>query len=315
MKYFVTGGAGFIGSNYVEYLFNNVTDLSSITIYDAFTYAANEQNYSQFSKNPKLNVIRGDICNFEDLCSAMIGHDFVIHFAAESHVDRSIENAEDFVKTNVLGTYNVLEAAKRNRVKTVIHVSTDEVYGSLEFGSADESFILQPNSPYAASKAASDLLARSYYVTFGLDVRITRSCNNFGKSQYPEKIIPFFVSNLIQGRNLPVYGDGENVREWIHVTDHCRAINLVLSAGSPGAIYNIGSGYHLSNNDLAKLILRFFDEPIERIQYTKDRQGHDFRYSVNCGKLKALGFSVPPNFNSALEETVRWYRENLSFIK
>ncbi len=315
MRYFVTGGAGFIGSNYVEHLFKNVRGLTGVTIYDKFTYAANPKNFDNFLQDSRLKVIRGDICDSNLLEESMKNHDFVIHFAAESHVDRSIENAEDFVKTNVLGTHNVLESAKRNNVKTLIHVSTDEVYGSLDSESANESFILQPNSPYAASKAASDLLARSYFVTFGLDVRITRSCNNFGKSQYPEKIIPFFVSNLIQGRNLPVYGDGNNVREWIHVTDHCRAIDLVLSAGSPGEIYNIGSGYHLSNNDLAKLILGFLSEPIEKIQYVKDRQGHDFRYSVNSEKLKALGFVVSQNFLSALEETVIWYQENLSFIK
>jgi dTDP-glucose 4,6-dehydratase len=289
--------------------------LTGVTIYDKFTYAANPKNFDSFLQDSRLKVIRGDICDSNLLEESMKNHDFVIHFAAESHVDRSIENAEDFVITNVLGTHNVLESAKRNNVKTLIHVSTDEVYGSLDSGSANESFILQPNSPYAASKAASDLLARSYFVTFGLDVRITRSCNNFGKSQYPEKIIPFFVSNLIQGRNLPVYGDGKNVREWIHVTDHCRAIDLVLSAGSPGEIYNIGSGCHLSNNDLAKLILGFLSEPIEKIQYVKDRQGHDFRYSVNSEKLKALGFVVSQNFLSALEETVIWYQENLSFIK
>ena len=315
MRYFVTGGAGFIGSNYVEHLFKNVSGLTGVTIYDKFTYAANPKNFDSFLQDSRLKVIRGDICDSNLLEESMKNHDFVIHFAAESHVDRSIENAEDFVITNVLGTHNVLESAKRNNVKTLIHVSTDEVYGSLDSGSANESFILQPNSPYAASKAASDLLARSYFVTFGLDVRITRSCNNFGKSQYPEKIIPFFVSNLIQGRNLPVYGDGKNVREWIHVTDHCRAIDLVLSAGSPGEIYNIGSGCHLSNNDLAKLILGFLSEPIEKIQYVKDRQGHDFRYSVNSEKLKALGFVVSQNFLSALEETVIWYQENLSFIK
>jgi dTDP-glucose 4,6-dehydratase len=315
MKYFVTGGAGFIGSNYVEFLFNNVPNLSGVTIYDSFTYAGKESNFSKFSGNPKLSVIRGDICNFSDLSSAMADHDYVIHFAAESHVDRSIENADIFIKTNILGTFNVLESAKNNNIKTVVHVSTDEVYGSLEFGSANENYPLLPNSPYAASKAASDLLARSYHKTFGLDVRITRSCNNFGKAQYPEKIVPLFVSNLINGKNLPIYGDGMNVREWIHVSDHCRAIQLVLNDGSPGEVYNIGSGYYLNNNDLAEKILVFFSESKEKLNYIKDRKGHDFRYSLDCEKLKNMGFEVRLDFDSALEETIVWYRDNVGIAK
>lgn len=310
MRYFVTGGAGFIGSNYVEHLFKNVGEVTGVTIYDKFTYAANPKNYQEFVDDPRLTVIKGDICDFNLLEKSMAGHDFVVHFAAESHVDRSIDDASAFVKTNVLGTFRVLEASRKVGIKKVIHISTDEVYGSLNEGSADELFPLHPNSPYAASKAASDLLVRSYFVTHGLDVRTTRCCNNYGKHQYPEKVIPVFIYKLKSQEVLPIYGDGKNVREWIHVSDHARGIQIALENGKPGEIYNIGTGQHFSNNDLATEIINLmgFDENMKT--YVADRQGHDFRYSVNSQKIKSLGFKQKIDFESGLRETINWYKSN-----
>jgi len=313
VRYFVTGGAGFIGSNYIEHLLNCVKDVTGVTIYDKFTYAANPKNYQDFLDDPRLSVIKGDICDSELLEKSMAGHGFVVHFAAESHVDRSIDDASMFVETNVLGTFRVLEAGRKVGVRTIIHVSTDEVYGSLSEGSADETFPLQPNSPYAASKAASDLLARSYFVTHGLDVRITRCCNNYGKYQYPEKVIPVFINKLNSGQKLPIYGDGRNVREWIHVSDHARGIQTALERGSPGEIYNIGSGSHLSNNDLADSILLLMNFDNNMKSYVEDRLGHDFRYSVSSSKIKELGFNNRVVLDSGLHDTIEWYKSNLDW--
>ena len=313
MRYFVTGGAGFIGSNYVEHLFQNVEGVTGVTIYDKFTYAANPKNYQDFVGDSRLSVIKGDICDSELLEKSMAGHDFVVHFAAESHVDRSIDDASAFVQTNVLGTFNVLESSRKVGIKTVIHISTDEVYGSLSEGSADETFPLEPNSPYAASKAASDLLARSYFVTYGLDVRTTRCCNNYGKYQYPEKVIPVFINKLNSGQKLPIYGDGRNVREWIHVSDHSKGIQTVLEKGLPGEIYNIGSDFQLSNNDLATIILTAMDLGENMKSYIKDRKGHDFRYSITSKKIAGLGFQNQVSFESGFMKTIKWYRENESW--
>jgi dTDP-glucose 4,6-dehydratase len=313
MRYFVTGGAGFIGSNYVGHLFQNVDELTSVTIYDKFTYAANPKNYQEFVRDPRLAVIKGDICDSGLLEKSMVGNDFVVHFAAESHVDRSIHEASAFVETNVLGTFRVLEASRKVGIKTVIHVSTDEVYGSLREGSADETYPLKPNSPYAASKASSDLIARSYFVTHGLDVRITRCCNNYGKYQYPEKVIPVFINKLNSGQKLPIYGDGRNVREWIHVSDHAKGVQTILEKGNPGEIYNIGSGTHLSNNNLADeiLVLMNFDNKMK--SYVEDRLGHDFRYSVNSSKIEELGFRNKVPLDRGLQETIEWYKSNLDW--
>jgi len=310
MRYFVTGGAGFIGSNYVEHLFKKVAGVTAVTIYDKFTYAANPINYQEFIDDPRFTVIEGDICDLRFLENSMESHDYVVHFAAESHVDRSINDASVFVQTNVLGTFNVLEAARNAGVKTMINVSTDEVYGSLPEGSAVENWPLEPNSPYAASKASSDLLARSYFVTHGLDVRTTRCCNNYGKYQYPEKVIPVFINKLRSREKLPIYGNGENVREWIHVSDHVKGIQIVLEKGTPGEIYNIGTGSHLSNNDLATAILNLMGKSGDMKSYVKDRQGHDFRYSVDSLKIGALGFQPSITLEVGLEETIKWYLEN-----
>ena len=310
MRYFVTGGAGFIGSNYVEYLFRNIKELTGVTIYDKFTYAANPKNYQEFVSDPRLLVIKGDICDSNLLERSVAGHDFVIHFAAESHVDRSISDASDFVQTNVVGTLNVLEASRKAGVKIVIHVSTDEVYGSISEGSADESYPLEPNSPYAASKAASDLLARSYFVTHGLDVRTTRSCNNYGKRQYPEKVIPVFINKLNSKEKLPIYGDGKNVREWIHVSDHARGIQTVLAKGKPGEVYNIGTQSQFSNNDLATEIIIAMNLSENMKSYVIDRLGHDYRYSVDFKKIQSLGFEQNINFKNGIRETIDWYTAN-----
>jgi dTDP-glucose 4,6-dehydratase len=237
----------------------------------------------------------------------MANHDFVVHLAAESHVDRSIDNASAFVQTNVLGTFNILEAIRKTGIKTMIHVSTDEVYGSLSTSSAEETYPLKPNSPYAASKAASDLLARSYFMTHGLDVRTTRCCNNYGKHQFPEKVIPVFINKLNFGEKLPIYGDGENSREWIHVSDHARGIQTVLEKGHPGEIYNIGTGSHLSNNDLASEIISSMGMQQDMKSYVSDRKGHDFRYSINSKKIEELGFERLIKFDVGLRETINWY--------
>ncbi len=310
MRYFVTGGAGFIGSNYVGHLLRNVKEATGVTIYDKFTYAANPKNYQDFLDDPRLKVIRGDICDFSLLEKSMQNHDYVIHFAAESHVDRSINDASVFVETNILGTFRVLESSLNAGIKTVIHVSTDEVYGSLSEGSADETFPLKPNSPYAASKAASDLLARSYFITHKLDVRTTRSCNNYGRYQFPEKVIPVFINKLKSGQKLPIYGDGKNVREWIHTSDHARGIQTVLEKGIPGEIYNIGSGSRLSNNDLATMIIKEVGLHYDSKSYVVDRKSHDFRYSINSSKINSLGFRKSIDFADGLALTIDWYANN-----
>ena len=310
MRYFVTGGAGFIGLNYIEYLIQQVKGVTFITVYDNFTYAANSHIYEKYEYDPRVRVVKGNICHFEHLTESMKNHDFVIHFAAETHVDRSIDNASVFIQTNVLGTFNILEASRKNHIRTFIHVSTDEVYGSLKEGFADESFPLAPNSPYASSKAASDLLVRSYFMTYGLDVRTTRSCNNYGKYQFPEKVIPVFILNALVRRNLPIYGDGKNVREWIHVADHIRGIQTVLMRGKPGEIYNIGSGFYLTNNQLADKILTLTDADRNLKTFVQDRKGHDFRYAMSSKKIQSLGFNSSNNFDLKLKETIEWYAQN-----
>ena len=308
MKYFVTGGAGFIGANYVNMILETMPNLELVTVYDAFTYAANEKNLYKYASDPRLKVIKGDICNPNLLKKSMQAHDFAIHFAAESHVDRSIKNPEKFIETNIVGTYNVLEACLENEILTTIHVSTDEVYGSISNGSSDENFPLKPNSPYSACKAASDLIARSYFSTYGLDIRITRACNNFGPFQYPEKVIPVFINALLNGKPMPIYGSGANVREWIHVQDHCRGIQKVLENGSPGEIYNIGTGNLLSNIDLGIALKSILGVTSNSFDFVDDRKGHDFRYSLNSTKINNIGYKPIVSFLPGLSETINWYK-------
>jgi dTDP-glucose 4,6-dehydratase len=311
MKYFVTGGAGFIGSNYVRGLLDGRwgANVERVTVFDAFTYAGNIENLAPVHGDPRLSVVTGNICNPGEIRSALGGHDVVVHFAAESHVDRSINSSSIFMSTNVLGTHQMLEVAKEVGVSTFVHISTDEVYGSIDAGSWDEQEPLLPNSPYAASKAGSDLVARSFFRTYGMDVRITRCSNNFGIYQYPEKVIPLFITNLIEGKKVPLYGDGLNVRDWLHVDDHCRGIDAVVHSGRAGEIYNIGGGTEMSNRELTTLILSHSGYDDEMIQPVEDRLGHDRRYSVNWSKIHTeLGYTPQHSLADSIEEMISWYR-------
>jgi len=313
MKIFVTGGAGFIGSNYVRGLLGGLWGQNSdtVTVFDSLTYAGNLENLAPVRGDSRFTFVQGDIRNPSEVKHALKGHNCVVHFAAESHVDRSIHSPSIFIETNVLGTQVLLEEALSQSITTFVHVSTDEVYGSIESGSWDESCPLLPNSPYAASKASSDLVARAYWRTYGLDVRITRCSNNFGPYQYPEKVIPLFVTNLMDNLQVPLYGDGTNIRDWLHVNDHCRGIDLVLRSGSPGEIYNIGGGTELTNRELTNLILRAMNKGPEMIRPVNDRQGHDKRYSVDWSKIRdQLGFSPKESLTNSVSELIKWYQSN-----
>ncbi|HET9076272.1 MAG TPA: dTDP-glucose 4,6-dehydratase [Acidimicrobiales bacterium] len=310
MKLLVTGGAGFIGSNYVRWLMANSDD--EVTVYDALTYAGNRSTLEQVERDhgSRFRFVHANICDLDAFTEAARGHDAVVHFAAESHVDRSITGPEDFVVTNCVGTNAVMHASRQLGIGRVLHVSTDEVYGSVESGDSRESDLLEPRSPYSASKAGSDLIALSYHTTYGLPVMVTRSSNNFGPWQYPEKVIPLFATNLLDGRQVPLYGDGLNKRDWLYVEDNCSAIHAVLTSGAPGQIYNIGAGNELTNRDLTDRLLALAGKGEEMIRYVEDRLGHDRRYSVDTAKVKALGWSPSRKLDDALEETFRWYRDN-----
>jgi dTDP-glucose 4,6-dehydratase len=311
VRILVTGGAGFIGSNYVRRIADGTLGgISKITILDKLTYAGTLTNLSEVASD-SYEFIQGDICD-----SGLVGklakvHDLIVNFAAESHVDRSINGAKDFVVTNVLGTQTLLDAVRNSQVKTYLQVSTDEVYGSIKSGSWPETDPLLPNSPYAASKASGDLICRAYNKTHGLDIRITRCSNNYGRNQFPEKVIPLFITNLIDGKKVPVYGTGLNVRDWLHVDDHCRGIHLALTKGAAGEIYNIGGGTELNNLELTNLILEKMGKNEDSIEFVEDRKGHDFRYSVDTSKISdRLDYEPMVAWESGLEETVEWYREN-----
>jgi dTDP-glucose 4,6-dehydratase len=315
VKILVTGGAGFIGSEFVRSLLQNKysefgLEPSEVVVIDALTYAGNLDNFAEISNDPRFKFIHGNITNLQLMQDISKGCDLIVNFAAESHVDRSIENPSIFIETNVLGTYTVLEVARRNKVKRVMQVSTDEVYGSISEGSWDEDSPLEPNSPYSASKASADLLARSYVKTFGLDVIVTRCCNNYGPYQYTEKLIPLLITKIFQGEDLPIYGRGKNVREWIHVSDHARALAFLSQKGNYGEIYNIGSGEEFSNIEIAEKILEIMKSEVSKIEFVADRIGHDFRYSVNCEKLSTLGYSQVSDFPQSINETIDWYRKN-----
>jgi dTDP-glucose 4,6-dehydratase len=308
MKILVTGGSGFIGSNYIRMMFKRYPN-TEITNLDKLTYAGNPENLRDIT-NPGYTFIKGDICDPDMVNKAMEGTDAVVHFAAESHVDRSIKDGSVFVTTNVLGTNTLLNCALQSGVNKFIHVSTDEVYGSIDDGSFTEEDPLEPSSPYSASKAGSDLLAMSYYITYGLPVTITRCTNNFGPYQYPEKLIPLFITNLMEGKKVPVYGTGLNVRDWIFVDDHCSGIDFVFNHGRSGDIYNIGGGSELTNLEITHRILEMLGQDESSIEFVEDRKGHDLRYSLDCTKLKDMGWRPEYDFDTALEFTVNWYMEN-----
>ena len=308
MKIFVTGGAGFIGSNYVHHVL--VTSDDEVTVFDALTYAGNEANLADVADDPRYRFVRGDICDREAVAAAMDGHDAVVHFAAESHVDRSIVNPDAFVHTNCDGTNVMCDTARVVGVERFLHISTDEVYGSIEEGSFSETDPLMPRSPYSASKAGSDLIALSYLETHGLPVLVTRSSNNFGPYQFPEKVIPLFVTNLIEGGTVPLYGDGLNVRDWCFVEDNCAGVDLVLREGEIGEVYNIGAGNEITNRELTDRLLALCGADESSIDYVEDRLGHDRRYSIDISKAKALGWSPQRELGEALEQTVAWYRDN-----
>ena len=314
MKLLVTGGAGFIGSNFIRLIVNKYPDYKVVNL-DKLTYCGNLANLKDIEKSKNYKFVKGDICDKKAVEEAMKGCDMVLNFAAETHVDRSIADAGVFVKTDVLGTYNLLEAARKFKIKKYIQASTDEVYGSIEKGSFKENDNLNPNSPYAASKAGADMLVRSYIVTYKLPAVITRSSNNFGPYQYPEKVIPLFITNLLEGKKVPLYGDGLNVRDWIYVIDNCEAIDFIMHNGEEGEIYNIAGGNEIANIKLTKMILEGVGRDEGFIDYVKDRLGHDRRYSLDCSKINKLGWKPRFEFHKALKETIKWYKENESWWK
>jgi dTDP-glucose 4,6-dehydratase len=310
VRILVTGGAGFIGSHFVRTLLS-VDAPPDVMVLDKLTYAGNLANLAPVQQSPQLRFVEGDILDVRLVDELTGGVDAVMHFAAESHVDRSILGAADFVMTNVVGTQALLDAALRHRVSRFVHVSTDEVYGSIEDGSWTEEQPVRPNSPYSASKAASDLLALAYARTHGLDVSVTRCSNNYGPYQFPEKVIPLFVTNLLDGKRVPLYGDGLNIRDWLHVDDHVRGLRLVLERGRAGEIYNIGGGTELTNKELTDLLVQACGASWDSVDYVEDRKGHDRRYSVDISKIaEELGYTPTVPFEEGLASTVEWYRDN-----
>jgi dTDP-glucose 4,6-dehydratase len=317
MKMLVTGGAGFIGSNFVRRTLEDAyegLEGAEVVVLDALTYSGNLENLAPVAHSPRYSFVHGDIRDAALLERLLPGLDAVVHFAAESHVDRSVRDASVFVDTNVVGTQRLLDAAVHAGLPRFVHVSTDEVYGTIDAGSWREDHLLEPNSPYSASKAASDLLARSYHRTHGLDVSITRCSNNYGPYHFPEKVIPLFVTNLIDGRHVPLYGTGANVRDWLHVDDHTRAIAAVLTRGRAGEIYNIGGGTELSNRELTELLLAATGRDWSYVDHVEDRKGHDLRYSVDISKVRdELGYEPLVPFEQGISEVVQWYRDHRSW--
>jgi dTDP-glucose 4,6-dehydratase len=318
MKILVTGAAGFIGSNFVRMITSGAIEgISGVMVLDKLTYAGVIENLKSAEIFPNYQFVQGDICDPGQVSQLITEVDAVVNFAAESHVDRSISGAKDFVQTNIVGVQVLLDAIKASdRQIRFLQVSTDEVYGSIEEGSWSEECPLQPNSPYSASKASGELLARSYNRTHDMDVVITRCSNNYGTHHFPEKLIPLFITNLIEGKKVPVYGTGENVRDWLHVDDHCRGIFSVLMNGRSGEVYNIGGGRELTNNEITSLILEAMDADESSIEYVEDRKGHDLRYSVDWTKInRELGYEPQVKFEDGLRETIQWYRDNESWWK
>ena len=313
MRLLVTGGAGFIGSNFVRRIFDGtLSGISSVVVLDKLTYAGNEENLSVVNSQVGYRFMKGDICDEVLVTELVDSADAVVNFAAESHVDRSIASAADFVTTNVAGVQVLLDAVKASgEKKRFLQVSTDEVYGSIESGSWDENWPLLPNSPYSASKAGGELLARAYHQTHHMDIVVTRCSNNYGPFHFPEKLIPLFITNLLEGKKVPLYGNGNNVRDWLHVDDHCVGIHKVLMNGRAGEIYNIGGGRELTNLEITNLIVESMGADKSMIEYVEDRKGHDLRYSVNWNKINhELGYEPKVKFEDGLQETIDWYRNN-----
>lgn len=314
-KILVTGGAGFIGSNFLKYMVDKYPDYQFINL-DSLTYCGNLENLKDIEDKNNYSFVKGDIRDIKLVSNIVSDCDYLINFAAESHVDRSIEDPEIFIKSNILGTQVLLDAAKKYKIKKYIQISTDEVYGSLpEEGYFKETTPLQPNSPYSASKASADLMVRAYYKTFNLPINITRCSNNYGPYQFPEKLIPLMISNALEDKSLPVYGDGKNIRDWLHVYDHCTAIDLVLHKGKNGEVYNIGGNNEKTNIDIVKLILNELNKPESLIQFVKDRLGHDRRYAIDSSKIqKELNWKPKYTFEKGIIETINWYLDNRKWI-
>jgi dTDP-glucose 4,6-dehydratase len=305
----VTGGAGFIGSNFVRYMMDKYKEYN-IFVLDALTYAGNKDNLKDLENNSRFSFHHGNICDEAIVDELMAKIDAVVNFAAETHVDRSIHSAGEFINTDIKGTFVLLEAAKKYKIEKFLHISTDEVYGSIEKGSFTETSNLEPNSPYSSSKAGADLLVRSYFQTFDVPILITRSSNNYGPFQYPEKLIPLFITNLIDNVSVPVYGDGKNVRDWLHVIDNCSGVDTVLHSGKIGEIYNIGAGNEKENIEITNIILNTLEKSQDLIKYVKDRPGHDRRYSVDISKIKKLGWEPKFDFIEGIKDTIDWYVAN-----
>ena len=317
MRYLVTGGAGFIGSNFIRFLFNKYGQAAQVVNLDKLTYAGIRENLAEYEGKSNYRFVHGDIANPADVAEAYkgvdgSGVDVVVNFAAETHVDRSLVEAGTFIQTDVHGVLVLLEEAKKNapNLKRFIQISTDEVYGSIESGSFRETDAINPRNPYAASKAGGDRMAYAYAQTYGMPVIVTRASNNYGPFQYPEKLIPLFVTNAIDDQPLPLYGDGKNVRDWLFVEDHCAAVDFLIEHGTNGEVYNIGGGNERENREITARILELLGKPETLIKRVADRQGHDRRYSVDTSKLESLGFTMTTDFDEAIARTVRWYSEN-----
>ena len=311
MKIVITGGAGFIGSHFVRNLLTDQSEKFEVTAIDSLTYAGNKENFKDFQKTKNFEFFQGDICDPNLPESLFLDCSIIVNFAAESHVDRSINSSSEFIRTNIQGTHNLLDMANKFKIPKFLQVSTDEVYGSISSGSWHEDYPLLPNSPYAASKASADLLVRSFNKTHGLHTNITRCSNNFGTHQYPEKLIPVIINKVLANQSIPIYGDGQNRRDWLHVLDHCRGIKSVMLRGVSGEIYNIGGGTELTNLDLARKIIQIMGASEELIKFVVDRKGHDQRYSVSFEKIKnELGYEPLESIDSALVEVVEWYIQN-----
>ncbi len=309
MRLLVTGGAGFIGSNFIRYMLDKYPDIR-ITNLDKLTYAGNLDNTKDFRDNPNYSFVKGDVRDNKTVEKLVKEADLIVHFAAESHVDRSIEEAGSFVLTDVYGTFQLVEAAKKFGLDRFVHISTDEVYGSIKEGEFREDSPLLPRNPYSASKAGAECIARSYHITHKVPILVTRSSNNFGPYQHPEKLIPKFITNAIRDMKLPLYGKGKNVRDWLYVTDNCSAIDLVLQKGKPGEVYNVGGGNERKNIEITRIILEHLGKPEDLIEFVEDRKGHDWRYALDSSKISNLGWRPESDFESDLRKTIDWYREN-----